>query len=522
MSLRFSFIIVSAPGNDERVNSIIRSIESQEIPEYEILIVGSGYSPGKNVTVLNFDETVRPAWITKKKNYGARMARFENLVIIHDYIAFEPGWYDGFLKWNKTDWKLLITPLITLDGRRWRDFTIFPPHIMHLCPQFSERALLPYDFVATQRTARYMYISGAYFIVKREVLLAFPLDESRCWGQGEDVEWCERLARAGIVIRCNPFSVARIVKPTGDPPNWQVEISKEQLTLLKSLDMEVLSTEGCDWIKREKIPALLPDVPVHLVVDSPDAQRKEGSVNVFISIEPPAIWPRVHQLLRDPDWCSKWDIIACADPSAVALKDKARKYVHTPFWVEPPEDPSPSKILGISTIMSSKTWTEGHRLRHWLRENWPSSVHGTIFYGAEPAEPTALRQPYPEDRRDCFRYMFHLVIENCRSPGYFTEKLMDCLRCRAVPIYWGDPKIGEVFDTSGMILVGDLSGPDVVALMRGLTEQDYRSRLWTLIKNAETAERMAEGDNAHPRDPSNNPGMYNRLAELLREAQKIR
>ena len=49
-------------------------------------------------------------------------------------------------------------------------------------------------------------------------------------------------------------------------------------------------------------------------------------------------------------------------------------------------------------------------------------------------------------------YRYSVVIENVRERNYFTEKLIDALLCRTVPIYWGCPNIGDFMETRGMIL----------------------------------------------------------------------
>eukprot|EP00620_Florenciella_sp_RCC1587_P021099 CAMPEP_0182561832 /NCGR_PEP_ID=MMETSP1324-20130603/4262_1 /TAXON_ID=236786 /ORGANISM="Florenciella sp., Strain RCC1587" /LENGTH=60 /DNA_ID=CAMNT_0024774579 /DNA_START=220 /DNA_END=399 /DNA_ORIENTATION=+ len=51
--------------------------------------------------------------------------------------------------------------------------------------------------------------------------------------------------------------------------------------------------------------------------------------------------------------------------------------------------------------------------------------------------------------------MFHIAIENVKSNGYFTEKLLDCFLTRTVPLYWGCPNIGEYFEVEGMIIIDD-------------------------------------------------------------------
>jgi len=48
----------------------IKSIEALNIPNYEVLIVGNAdvlRNEFKNLTVINFNENIKPLWITKKK-----------------------------------------------------------------------------------------------------------------------------------------------------------------------------------------------------------------------------------------------------------------------------------------------------------------------------------------------------------------------------------------------------------------------------------------------------------------------
>ncbi len=239
--MQFSFVVSAAAGNDSRIETIVDSIEAQGIKpvDYEIIIVGGGINIRKRecVSVIDFDESVRPAWITRKKNLGAQAAKFENLVIMHDYIALDEGWYDGFSNWMNADWSLAITPLYTTEGARWRDYTLFPLDLLHSYPSFGERALLPYTYLPTHRVARHIYVSGAYYIVKRTLALNNPLNEELLWGQGEDLEWCRRLYnKEGTVIKCNPHSSARFVKALKEAaPVWHAEIDKEQLRILKNL-----------------------------------------------------------------------------------------------------------------------------------------------------------------------------------------------------------------------------------------------------------------------------------------------
>lgn len=52
-------------------------------------------------------------------------------------------------------------------------------------------------------------------------------------------------------------------------------------------------------------------------------------------------------------------------------------------------------------------------------------------------------------------YKFSIAVENVAYPGYTTEKLMQAFASHSVPIYWGDPKVTEIFNPKAFIHVRD-------------------------------------------------------------------
>lgn len=48
-------------------------------------------------------------------------------------------------------------------------------------------------------------------------------------------------------------------------------------------------------------------------------------------------------------------------------------------------------------------------------------------------------------------HKFVIAFENCSHPGYLTEKLFDAAASNAVPIYWGDPTIGKLFNPKAFV-----------------------------------------------------------------------
>lgn len=231
--LDFTFGIITNGSNDPIIDLIISSIEQNNIPNYEIIIVGKTNVSKPKTTIINFDETVKPLWITKKKNIIAKHAKYENLVLLHDYIVFSKYWYNGFREFGN-DFNFCINKIINQNGKRFRDYTIRPNAIFEINPSFLEKALLPYNFINTLKINKYLYISGAYYIIKTKLALEFPLDENLVWLQEEDIDLTTRLHNAGHIISCNPNSIVYFYKDK-EQMKWEQLIDDQQLTFLLNL-----------------------------------------------------------------------------------------------------------------------------------------------------------------------------------------------------------------------------------------------------------------------------------------------
>lgn len=72
-------------------------------------------------------------------------------------------------------------------------------------------------------------------------------------------------------------------------------------------------------------------------------------------------------------------------------------------------------------------------------------------------------------------YRFSIAMENCRENFYFTEKIIDCFFTDTVPIYWGCPKIHEIFDRRGIITFDSLE--ELHQILSRLDEQQYLAML---------------------------------------------
>ena len=54
----------------------------------------------------------------------AKEAKYENIVILHDYLKFDQGWYQGQLI-SGNNFKIRMDKIINYDGTRFRDWCLF-------------------------------------------------------------------------------------------------------------------------------------------------------------------------------------------------------------------------------------------------------------------------------------------------------------------------------------------------------------------------------------------------------------
>jgi len=201
--IQWTFGIVTGFEDYQRLNDILDSIRGLSIPEYEIILIGgenNGCTPSaEDVRIIDFDESQKPRWITRKKNILVNEAKYENVVLMHDYHVFDKDWYLNFKSFG-TDWEICSCPQYLITGdRNPMDWSLWDK------PNHGRAWSLDYD---DWSQTQYMYISGGFFIVKKHVLIEEPLDESRGWNEEEDVEWSMRV-RNKYVMKCNGKSIVR-------------------------------------------------------------------------------------------------------------------------------------------------------------------------------------------------------------------------------------------------------------------------------------------------------------------------
>ena len=197
--MNFTFGIITDGNQVDRVNRVVDSISNEATSNDEIFTVCDKNLKYRAALSIPYDPQ-KKSWITRKKNLIAQHATNDTLVLLHDYLKLEPGWRASWEQYG-VDWDIGMNVILNLNGERFRDWCAWddPRHgneglcFEPWCSQgivFKGKAcVVPYSYNQTQ----YMYISGTYFLVKRQVLLDNPFNENLCWGAAEDVEWSMRV-----------------------------------------------------------------------------------------------------------------------------------------------------------------------------------------------------------------------------------------------------------------------------------------------------------------------------------------
>jgi len=179
-----SFGIITDGNRD--ISDVLQSIVDNNIEHFEIIVVGGvkKYHEFK-ITHIEFDESIKPAWITKKKNLITKFAKYEDIVYMHDYILLSNNWY----KYYNSNYDICCNRILNSDKTRFRDWclnelymNVFRNIGMKL---YNRNMIIPYNY----NFSKLMYISGSYFLAKKYVMEEFPFDETLSWGKGEDVYW---------------------------------------------------------------------------------------------------------------------------------------------------------------------------------------------------------------------------------------------------------------------------------------------------------------------------------------------
>lgn len=141
-------------------------------------------------------------------------------------------------------------------------------------------------------------------------------------------------------------------------------------------------------------------------------------------------------------------------------------------------------------IFKQESMGEGAKLRKELAQALMKDyrfVHcpGRVLHNTEAPELAArgdMNHWQESKMRYLSRFKFNIAYENSNTPGYISEKLMDCYKAGCVPIYWGSEGDIAPFPKESMIYACDY--PNVQDLVARIQEVDSNDELYLSMLHA--------------------------------------
>ncbi len=136
----------------------------------------------------------------------------------------------------------------------------------------------------------------------------------------------------------------------------------------------------------------------------------------------------------------------------------------------------------ISYLTSNKNFTEGHRFRKKVFDFFDSHDYDGDY------EIFSHKSPPRIDKELIFNNAkFSIIIENGKEDDYFSEKIIDCLASKTIPIYRGCPTISNYFDMNGILTFDTLD--ELISIITNLPKDHYENMIDVVEKNYEISKQ---------------------------------
>jgi RNA recognition motif-containing protein len=221
---------------------------------------------------------------------------------------------------------------------------------------------------------------------------------------------------------------------------------------------------------------------IELYVDQiPQNPVPEDTVRFVFLLEPPEI--------QDLTQHAKWGIqnntynhLFTHNQELLDFAENSTVFPLASTWIQ--NYSFPDKEFSVSALVGGKLLAPGHHLRHkvWFKEDKITAPRRFFLSGNYGGIENYNNNPIlGKDKSPLFDSQFHICIENANRRNWFTEKLIDCMVTKTVPVYWGCPNIGDWFDTRGFIVANDFK--EIVNACNSLDENTYSEMLPYIEEN---------------------------------------
>jgi len=188
-----SFCVITGGQRPVKLKNLTESIHVQGIPQYEIIVAGI-HENRPDIIYLPMPEAARGGRTSVLRNTAAARSKYNHIVFVDDDIVLDEKWFAG-IKPHLGKYDLLACKLLNPDGTRHWDWSAFGGARGH--------ALLDYDAVD-----EHLYLTSGICTMKTEVWEKIKWDETLGFEECEDVDFSQRVLKAGFRAHLCQESVA--------------------------------------------------------------------------------------------------------------------------------------------------------------------------------------------------------------------------------------------------------------------------------------------------------------------------
>ena len=224
---------------------------------------------------------------------------------------------------------------------------------------------------------------------------------------------------------------------------------------------------------------------------------EENSYKIFCHVNEPTTSRWVESVENIIKHHKKYDKIVTSNPEVLDKCSNAKFMVYGTTWLNKSKHHPDSfgkftdnlgnlkKELSLSMVCGSLSGKPGYNLRHIIFQNKDKIDVSKKFYSSTrfiiPNVPTLPN----DDKIHLFNSMYSVAIESTEEVNYLSEKLIDCLITKTIPVYWGCPNISDFFDTSYWLRLEDL-------VNFKFTNEYYYNNLEKINNNFEKAKQYCD------------------------------
>jgi|LakMenEpi03Aug12_release.lakeMendotaPanAssembly.Ray.scaffolds.fasta_scaffold44312_4 hypothetical protein len=222
------------------------------------------------------------------------------------------------------------------------------------------------------------------------------------------------------------------------------------------------------------------DSQINLYVDTKIIPTlKDDEINIGLLIEPEESRPIKDFYIKHSHL---YDYILTYNDDVLKLCKNAIMFEFGSSWISD-FDFNFDKTFSVSFLVGGKGRLAGRKLRHdvWNNQNLISIPKNFFNSSMIPYETEIKSKFLKSEKNPLFTSQFHICIENSSSNGYFSEKLIDCLYTKTIPIYWGSLDIEKRFNIKSIFKAKTLE--DIIYICNNLNSGTYESLIDSVEEN---------------------------------------